>query len=92
LDFDRVRMKCRDILMELIIKTRQTAAAISAEISPTSKTIGEIEQIQKDQQSVNSRLAIALDKMPIIKQNWEYLYANKDIWEKLNEELQKLLD
>jgi len=30
--------------------------------------------------------------MPIIKQNWEYLYANKELWEKLNDELRKLLD
>jgi hypothetical protein len=30
--------------------------------------------------------------MPVIKQNWEYLYSNKEIWEKLNIELQKLLD
>ncbi len=43
LDYDKVRMKCKDILYELIIKTRQTSSAISAQIGPTGKTISEIE-------------------------------------------------
>jgi hypothetical protein len=90
LDYDRVRMRARDLMLELIVEIRRVAALVFEQIAPCARTISLLELLVQKQSMVDSRINLASKRADTLPTNYQVLLQLKIEWEKVDVEIEQL--
>ena len=90
LDYDKVRMKARDLMLELIVEVRKVTDLVTAQITPASKTLSILNNLKNKQNEMDAKLAKIIKSINVLEENFNTLLTTKEKWEEIDQEISKL--
>ena len=87
LDYDKVRMKARDSMMEMIVEVRKVTDLVSAQITPASQTIQLLTSLKAKQNAIDARMTQIISAINNLESNYQTLLETKSKWEYVDQQI-----
>ena len=90
LDYDQVRIRARDLIIELTTEIRRVSSLVYEQIPPASKTIALMEKLENQQSEIDLRAGkLELEVKQLLK-SYEYIQQLKEKWELIDKDIEEL--
>lgn len=90
LDYDKVRMKARDLMLELIVEVRKVTDLVSAQINPVAQTLELLTSLETKQNAIELQVNQITQSINNMESNYKTLLNIKTQWEALDQEISTL--
>jgi hypothetical protein len=85
-----VRIKAKDLIVELTTEIRRVSSLVYEQIPPASKTIALMEKLENQQSEIDLRAGkLDLEVKQLLK-SYEYIQQLKEKWELVDKEIEEL--